>query len=32
MTEHLKGAFEVRSWSEEAAAGLEGTVKVTTAR
>jgi Protein of unknown function (DUF3224) len=32
MAEHLEGAFEVTSWSEEPAAGLEGTVKVTTAR
>lgn len=32
MTEHLEGAFEVTSWSEEPAPGLEGTVKVTTAR
>lgn len=32
MTEHVEGAFEVTSWSEEPAPGLEGTVKVTTAR
>jgi hypothetical protein len=32
MIQHLEGEFEVTSWSEEPAAGLEGTVKVTTAR
>ena len=32
MAEHLEGVFEVTSWSEEPARGLEGTVKVTTAR
>ncbi len=32
MSEHLEGAFEVTSWSEEPAPGLDGTVKVTTAR
>lgn len=32
MSEHLEGEFEVTSWSEEPAPGLEGTVKVTTAR
>ncbi|HYA44520.1 MAG TPA: DUF3224 domain-containing protein, partial [Acidimicrobiales bacterium] len=32
MAEHVEGGFEVTSWSEELAAGLEGTVKVTTAR
>lgn len=32
MAEHLEGAFEVTSWSENPATGLEGTVKVTTTR
>jgi hypothetical protein len=32
MGEHLEGVFEVTAWSEEPAAGLQGTVKVTTAR
>jgi Protein of unknown function (DUF3224) len=32
VTEHVEGEFEVTSWSEEKASGLDGTVKVTTAR
>ncbi len=32
MGELVEGDFEVTSWNEEPAAGLEGTVKVTTAR
>jgi hypothetical protein len=32
VTQHLDGAFEVTSWSEEQAPGLEGTRKVATAR
>lgn len=32
MGEELDGTFEVTSWSEEPAAGLEGTAKVSTAR
>jgi hypothetical protein len=32
MSQHLDGVFEVTSWSEEAAPGLEGTRKVATAR
>lgn len=32
MAEQAEGDFEVTSWSEEPAGGLEGTVKVTTAR
>jgi hypothetical protein len=32
MSECVDGAFEVTEWSEEPAPGLEGTVKVTTAR
>jgi hypothetical protein len=31
MTEHVEGAFEVTSWSEEPAEGLDGTAKVTRA-
>ena len=31
MTEHLEGTFEVTSWSEEPAEGLDGTLKVTRA-
>ncbi len=32
MTEHVQGDFEVSSWDEQPVEGLEGTVKVTTAR
>jgi hypothetical protein len=32
MAEHVEGGFEVSSWDEQPAAGLEGTAKVTTAR
>ncbi|MDA8038284.1 MAG: DUF3224 domain-containing protein [Actinomycetota bacterium] len=32
MREVIEGSFEVTSWTEEPATGLEGTVKVTTAR
>lgn len=32
MTVHVEGAFEVSSWDEKPAEGLESTVKVTTAR
>ncbi|MGH9107790.1 MAG: DUF3224 domain-containing protein [Acidimicrobiales bacterium] len=32
MGERLEGTFVVGSWAEEPATGLEGTVKVTTAR
>ena len=31
MSEHAEGTFEVTSWSEEPAEGLDGTVKVTRA-
>ena len=31
MSEHAEGTFEVTSWSEEPADGLEGTAKVTRA-
>ncbi len=31
MNEHAEGTFEVTSWSEEQAEGLDGTVKVTRA-
>jgi hypothetical protein len=31
MTRHVEGSFEVTSWSEEPAGGLEGSAKVTTA-
>jgi hypothetical protein len=31
MSEHAEGTFEVTSWSEEQAEGLDGTVKVTRA-
>lgn len=31
MIRHIEGSFEVTSWSEEQAGGLEDTVKVTTA-
>lgn len=32
MAEHVEGEFEVTSWEEQPAGGLEGTAKVTTAR
>lgn len=32
MTERIEGDFAVTSWDEQPAGGLEGTVKVTTAR
>ena len=32
MPTHLDGEFQVTSWAEEQAGGLEGTAKVTTAR
>ncbi len=31
MTEHVEGTFEVTSWSEQPAEGLEGTARVTRA-
>lgn len=31
MTQHVEGSFEVTSWSEEQAGGLDGSAKVTTA-
>ena len=31
MSEHAEGTFEVTSWSEEQASGLDGTAKVTRA-
>ena len=31
MTHHIEGSFEVTSWSEEQASGLEDSAKVTTA-
>ena len=31
MKEHVEGTFEVTSWTEAPAEGLEGTVKVTVA-
>ncbi len=31
MTQHVEGSFEVTSWSEEQADGLEGSAKVSTA-
>ena len=31
MTSHIEGSFEVTSWSEEQASGLEDSAKVTTA-
>ncbi len=31
MTEHVEGTFEVTSWSEQQAEGLDGTAKVTRA-
>lgn len=32
MAEHVEGGFEVSSWDEKPAEGLEGTAKVTTAQ